>query len=70
MEQGIAAWRITWGLTAWSADGHFLGARQGAAAPMFPFEDSGGEAGWDSYGGLVRPGDFGATGLAAGAFLW
>ena len=48
----------------------FLGARQGAAAPMFPFEDAGGEAGWDAYGGPVCPGDFGATGLAAGASLW
>ncbi len=39
---------------------------QGAAAPMFPFEDAGDGAGWDDYGGPVRPGDFGAAGLPAG----
>lgn len=49
--------------------GKFFGA-QGAAAPMFPCEVAGGEAGWDAYGGPVRPGDFGATGLAAGASFW
>lgn len=37
---------------------------------MFPFEGAGGEAGWDAYGGPVRPGDFGATGLAAGPLSW
>jgi hypothetical protein len=39
---------------------------QGAAAPMFPFEEAGDGAGWDDYGGPVRPGDFGAAGLPAG----
>jgi len=34
---------------------------------MFPFEEGGAQAGWDDYGAPVRPGDFGAAGLAAGA---
>ena len=34
---------------------------------MFPFEDGDDGAGWDDYGGPVRPGDFGASGLPAGA---
>ena len=33
-------------------------ARQGAAAPMFPFEDEDDELAQDDYGRALRPGEF------------